>query len=162
MYQKEPVLPESEILTYCRKCGTILTNQNWIPSYKKKNSKFCRNCHNEWVRNWRHKNPTKRRAIEIRYENKHKVQVLARRRKWNQENLLKMNGKNVRVKKRPRPEKCELCPQDGSKRLIWHHWDDNHPEFGMWICLPCHIFAERQEKKFGDKYERLKKKYTRN
>ena len=52
-----------------------------------------------------------------------------------------------KVKKRPHPGRCELCERDKSSggkvlKLSWHHWDDDHPEQGVWLCRSCHQFAE--------------------
>jgi len=44
--------------------------------------------------------------------------------------------------RRPKPSKCEKCGKE-RKKIGWHHWDDNHLEIGLWLCWPCHIFAER-------------------
>jgi len=72
-----------------------------------------------------------------------------------------INGKRVVVKcnKRPYPDNCEMC-QKKVNRLGYHHWDDNKPEQGIWICYPCHIVAECVEKGTTDiisKYLQLKK-----
>ena len=37
--------------------------------------------------------------------------------------------------------RCELCNKD-QVRLIYHYWDDNHINEGMWLCPKCHRFAE--------------------
>ena len=53
-----------------------------------------------------------------------------------------INGKSVVLKfgKRSRPDKCELC--DSLPAFQWHHWNDEHPELGMWLCRRCHHFVE--------------------
>jgi len=57
--------------------------------------------------------------------------------------------------RRLRPTSCELCKQD-SKRVEWHHWDDNHLEHGMWLCLKCHTGAEFIEHGMDRLYLELK------
>jgi IS30 family transposase len=48
------------------------------------------------------------------------------------------------IKKRPYTGYCELCKKVIS-HLAYHHWDDEHPELGMWLCIPCHQFCEGLE-----------------
>jgi len=43
----------------CRVCSTELTNENWMPSLKKKNCIICRECNNTKGREWRSKNRSK-------------------------------------------------------------------------------------------------------
>jgi len=62
----------------------------------------------------------------------------------------------VRVTKRPYTGVCELCGKS-PLRLDWHHWDNSHPEHGMWLCYgQCHIFAEKVELGLVEKYKELK------
>jgi len=46
--------------------------------------------------------------------------------------------------KRPKTEDCELCGKNGHD-LNYHHWDNAHPWYGMWICDSCHRKAESVE-----------------
>ncbi|MBA7648823.1 hypothetical protein ES703_56613 [subsurface metagenome] len=64
-----------------------------------------------------------------------------RRQNWASVDMGGGKRRRVRARKRPRPAACELCntPRD---RLNWHHWDDDHLEWGLWLCQPCHMFAE--------------------
>ena len=71
-----------------------------------------------------------------------------------------INGvhKAYKVRKRPKPECCELCREEISK-LLWHHWDDEHLEWGMWLCWRCHRFAEGVERGLHEEaYINLKEK----
>jgi len=63
-----------------------------------------------------------------------------------------INNKSViiKVKKRPWTGVCELCrrarfteenKEGYNGQLDWHHWDDNNPGLGMWLCHVCHQFA---------------------
>ena len=73
-----------------------------------------------------------------------------------------VDGKHqvIKVKKRPRPETCELCNELPTK-MEWHHWNDNHPEIGMWLCSRCHRFAEGVDRGLSlDLYLELKRKFT--
>ena len=81
-----------------------------------------------------------------------------------------VDGKHtyLKVKKRPRPEVCEICgglPSSGNRRKVldWHHWNSDDPRLGIWVCFYCHRFCEAVEKRgLGsgsfDKYLELKKK----
>jgi hypothetical protein len=46
---------------------------------------------------------------------------------------------------------CELCHKN-NKRLAYHHWDDNFPSWGIWMCAGCHVGTN-----FVDKTELLRK-----
>lgn len=84
-------------------------------------------------------------------------------RKWRL--AVRENGKIrlVRLKypKRPYPEQCELCGRQ-MKRLEYHHWMDDAPWVGLWLCHWCHNFVEAIENGLlGEqikKYEMLKLK----
>ena len=87
-------------------------------------------------------------------------------RKWDRENRLgvHINGKyhKIRVKKRPYPEACEMDGRENIQ-LQWHHWDNEHPEYGLWLCGRCHKFAEGLEKGLTvAKYKELKEWAERN
>lgn len=122
----------------CRVCGVNLTSENWYPSSKKNYNYICKKC----------------MAIQSREH----------RRRYYIKTTRTSDGivQYIRIKKRPYPtdEKCELCnrPVDGNKLkwLVWHHWNDEHPEWGIWICITCHIFVEKVERDFTEKYKYLK------
>lgn len=50
---------------------------------------------------------------------------------------------------------CELCEKPRKDWLHYHHWDDDAPEYGLWLCPSCHKFAEVVES-FGDQDVRAK------
>jgi len=60
-----------------------------------------------------------------------------------------VNGERVRVNKRPRPTNCELCGRL-KKILGYHHWDDDDPSKGVWVCGNCHWIVGAYEKKHSD------------
>jgi len=89
--------------------------------------------------------------------------VKARRKEFRTLNVLStvVLGQRVKlkVKKRPKPNICELCeepPRGKRARLHWHHWDDEHPEYGLWLCLRCHNGAGFIEKGLLERYLSLK------
>ena len=56
----------------------------------------------------------------------------------------------------PKDNKCELCGRIFS-RLSYHHWDNNIPDLGIWVCTkPCHWLAETLD---SVQFEQLKNKY---
>ncbi len=75
----------------CRVCNVELTDENWMPSLKNKNSVICRNCNNAKGREWRAKNrvkfnkysmdrylenPKKRNAIIKKYRHKLRFDII--------------------------------------------------------------------------------------
>lgn len=71
-----------------------------------------------------------------------------------------IDGKHVFLKtpyKRPKPalSECELCGWT-SEALNYHHWDDDDPSVGLWLCYSCHMFAERLDYGEVEFYYRLK------
>jgi hypothetical protein len=78
-------------------------------------------------------------------------------RNYVRENFLCLNGNNhVRVKKRPFTIRCELCGKEQEFHKAYHHWNDEKPELGIWICLSCHNIAEGVEANLHTKYLNLK------
>lgn len=130
-----------------RKCCSC---QEWKPAdhfYKNKSCSGgigyeCKVCDAER----RKRNVEKRRPYMRDYRRKH---------------YLVVQGKNLRIVKRPYPSDdcCELCGRQ-VRRLEYHHWDDSHPELGMWICWYCHHGAEWFERGLELIYEELKKRIT--
>lgn len=72
--------------------------------------------------------------------------------------LVKIDGKQIKTNKRPRPNgTCELCEKVVRKRLHYHHWDDQHPEYGIWVCGSCHRSCWFIENNLHNKYLELKR-----
>ena len=71
-------------------------------------------------------------------------------------NHLKINGKYVYVQKRPRPDICEICGKT-ARKLDYHHWDDKHLEWGVWVCVRCHAKCAFVENGGYEQYITLKK-----
>jgi len=121
--------------------------------------------------------PEKRKAYMRKYRRGHpeyceRVQLQAREfykshdRKWWREYRAKnyvnttVNGKHRFLRtpyKRPKPSmmECELCGRV-TDRLNYHHWDDNDPSVGLWLCFSCHMFVERLEYGEIELYYRLR------
>ena len=80
----------------------------------------------------------------------------------------KRDGKIIKWKnlnKRDYFGKCEMCGSEKEFKFDYHHWNDNKPDLGMWLCFKCHAFAEMLDKITSDKahsyinsYYKLKEK----
>ena len=76
-----------------------------------------------------------------------------------------INGVNKQYRvdgRRPKPEACELCgklcnEETSRNGLGWHHWDNDHLEWGLWLCTICHMMANEIEKGKVKKYLELRK-----
>lgn len=121
--------------------------------WEEKNKDKRREWHRRSQRNRRDNGKTR----EYYYANKEKFREYAR--KWRSKNrekfnkkcrqyhrkrvLTTSNGKFIYgLNKRDYTGYCEVCmktPQElGFKRLEYHHWNDDNPSIGIWICYRCH------------------------
>lgn len=76
-----------------------------------------------------------------------------------------IDGKSIvltGLHKREYTRVCELCGKGPRKRLYYHHWLDDFPWIGMWLCFKCHMLAESIDEKRDmlDKYLKLKAEIT--
>ena len=55
----------------CRKCGTILNDGNWAPSFQEKYDYICKSCMLEVGRSWRERNPEKKMVADRRRRKEH-------------------------------------------------------------------------------------------
>lgn len=115
----------------CRKCGINLNSENWLPSCRKNHYHICRDCNRKY-------------HLGIYY--KFREKRLEQKRAYNRKNFLTINGEHFRVKKRTFYEICELCGKLIKKNPSWHHWDDEHLEWGLWLDWDCHRAVEASEK----------------
>lgn len=44
---------------------------------------------------------------------------------------------------------CELCSIKVD-RMHYHHWDDDNPSLGLWLCPNCHRYAEGMDQVLND------------
>ena len=100
----------------------------------------CKECMKTQHREWRKNNPEKIRE----YRRKH---ILGTGKKY-------ISGLNKRDY--PADNKCEICGRFQPRRLAYHHWDNKNPNWGIWVCLPCHKSVEFIDKGFGELYLQLK------
>ena len=100
----------------------------------------------EKCRSWRERHPD-------RYKEYKQLQLNHRRNGY-----VRVGGKFIGVpNKRPRPDGiCELCGGGYHDILHYHHWDDNNPQFGVWLCFKHHHFAEAVDGGLYNKYIQVK------
>jgi len=124
------------------------------PKYREKIAKQARE---------KYKNPeVRKKRLEHckKWESKNKE----KRKIYKRMTRLIVNGKSIQVKKRDFQGYCELCGKQIEKRPKWHHWDDEHPELGLWLCSNCHWYvAEAVEYDpidiLRNKYRQIKEGY---
>lgn len=144
----------------CIDCGIELNDENWYLSYKKKSIYICKKCQSKRLRKYY---PLHKEIWKEHYE-KHKEEYKERSKKWRRNNIIS-TGRNeyiITKKKRSYPldERCELCKNEGiSKRLYYHHWNDDKLELGIWVDSKCHGLIEAIDKFGKVKSEELIKKY---
>ena len=125
-------LQKNNLVKYCRECGVELTDENWAKARKKVGHYICKKCLNKNVKEY------------------HRQTIIS-----------STNGKFYRVNKRFRPNKCEICNKE-KNRLDYHHWDNDFPALGLWLCTRCHRSAEGFVHGFSiEKYLELKIKITK-
>ena len=119
----------------------------------------------ERTKKWREENPEKfhklARTLAQRYREKNPEKARESRRRWQINNPDKMaeyslnwrttriqtgNG-YIKVNRSPKPDSCMVCGVKG-KKMDYHHWDDNHPCLGLYLCIQCHMMAEKVDKGF--------------
>lgn len=128
----------------CVECNVELTHKNWHESYRKTRHYICKECERKRQRKYYSENKEKYRKYQREYARQY---------------LLNVKGKKIRVNKRIYQEKCELCNEEKS-RIEYHHWNDEKPENGLWLCFNCHRLAEVIDKfglEIAKKYLKLKR-----
>lgn len=144
----------------CIDCGVVLADKNWYPSFRKRYTYICKSCQNKRLRKYY---PLHKEIWKAHYK-KHKELYKERSRNWRRNNTISI-GKNkyiVTKNKRnyPLDGRCELCGNEGiSKRLYYHHWNDNKLELGMWVDSKCHGLIEAIDKFGKNKCKGLIKEY---
>ena len=151
----------------CCKCGMILTEENTYASMRLTHNHICKSCHKRRMNDYHQKNaddPEFKKKAKFRFkkwvnDNRHYYnnwQV-----KYKREHRLKVNGKEIQVKKRPSTNCCEICGKvgNGKKSLDYHHWNDAHPEWGIWVCSSCHFVAEFIDSMNSEEFKARMAKY---
>jgi len=69
-----------------------------------------------------------------------------------------VRGQRILIENKPlQVEMCQICGKLESSS--YHHWDDEHPERGLWLCAHCHRMSDRIELGYDERYIRLKKTF---
>jgi hypothetical protein len=74
-----------------------------------------------------------------------------------------IGGKLVRIgglQKRPHPGYCELCSKT-QKMFLYHHWDDDNPSLGLWVCHRCHNVIEVVDMEGSEEFIAIRSKYIK-
>jgi hypothetical protein len=101
---------------------------------------------------WEHRQKLKEKVLKYRQE--HKEELASKRRI---QQLGSSRGVIRGLHKRPWLGFCELCGK-APRQLSYHHWDDNNPSKGIWVCNRCHMTIEGiDDKRTLRKFRRLKK-----
>ena len=80
---------------------------------------------------------------QLDYYYAHKDEINRKQKLYRREHVISHRfpgGKTLHgINKSPRPsdDKCLLCEREGI--LVYHHWDDNETEKGLWCCNGCHM-----------------------
>ena len=121
-----------------------------------------------------YKNPEKQRERQKRYFQEHKEELRDKKRARYHRNIeryrlyyrdyhrrhtvVSTNRVFYALNKRPYLGSCELCGRnDQNTRLAYHHWDDEQPQQGLWLCSRCHQIATFAEEGKYAEYFRLKR-----
>ena len=109
----------------CLKCGAeLIIAVNWLASLKRKRYYICKSCHYERLSKWRHENPEKHVARNMRYH-------------WK---LIARGG--APVNPRDAPPKCCHCgvSLDGKNLMPSDKLENHH------ICRTCHQKYARERR----------------
>ena len=98
------------------------------------------------------------------YQSEHKTEINIYKKDYNTKKQVRLKTKRViHINNKPLyplDKCCTICGY-APRRLLYHHWDDIHPERGLWICRICHQIAEGVDKGNDEKYKSLKDKIIR-
>ncbi len=139
-------------MVICRVCKVELDTTNQHESAKWKGDHICKYCRRIRDKLQNDNKPDvilKRELIKKQLEERDKfgmdVNPTQRWARANRISSLDKDGNPIRIrcKKRYYPvnHDCEICSRV-VKRLVYHHWDDEHPYKGLWVCMRCHMMAE--------------------
>jgi len=128
----------------CEKCKIELSETNWYKTHQRAGIYICKSCWNQ------------RKGQSIRDNTKYREYW----RNWQRRHKLTTSkGVVYGLNKRDYPEesRCEIC-NENKVRLLYHHWDDDNLNKGIYLCIRCHYVAEAVDKGIHIKYLRFKKK----
>lgn len=166
----------------CSKCEKIKPVNEFYGDITRKDGLqyWCKFCHNKWSREYKQNHKEKtciyNKEYHKKYYQENKEIILKRNKAYSLRPEVKMRQKEYMrihvlgttgkyytgLNKRPYPQyiRCELCGNI-SKKLDYHHWDDNNPNLGIWVCYKCHSVCEaiehQQFTSISEKYKEMKK-----
>jgi len=107
------------------------------------------------------KNIENKRAIERRYYQRYREEILLRKRQprareinklatkkyyeaHKKDRNFKKNASNIARKNIPLAQFCELCPEDDKRKpMARHHPNHNYPLIVISVCSQCHRHCDR-------------------
>lgn len=87
------------------------------------------------------------REERLAYYHRNKQDILRKNQQHRRQTVITYHGERpniLNVQKAPYPanKQCTCCKKP-NRRLQWHHWDDDNPEHGIWLCPKCHFNIHR-------------------
>lgn len=122
-----------------------------------------RNPRREEKRAWHKAHPRPYAGYGRQYYLEHREEMLARMKTHSDKNVVFLkSGARVVIPNKPvNIYMCRLCGTE-ARKLVYHHWDDTHPEHGIWVCRPCHRTCEDVERGIVDTYLEVKQEMLQN
>jgi hypothetical protein len=114
-----------------------MNKKQYDKEYKEKHKEKIR----EQQRAYRIKNKEKLKLYDKNHYSRYKEKITEYRRNYIICTTKNGKTKHILVNKRPYTGICELCNKQNIF-LGYHHWDDDNPACGLWLCNHCHQFAE--------------------
>lgn len=158
-----------EKIRKCIVCSIPLNSEIVYPSQWKTKNYICKECMRQRSRSYSKEKYISDSEYRKKQNNRVKTWVSKNREHFNtylrsymrQHYVTYGDGRRVKVKKRSRPDNCELCNRkfQENEKACWHHWDDVHPEFGLYVCYHCHLFVEAIDHLEYEKLLKLLKNY---
>lgn len=121
-------------------------DRRYYQKHKEKRKRYAKEYHRthreEAIQYQKEYRKTHRKQLKQR-----KKEYWKKHKQYYREHWLKTTEGKIRcVKKRHYTGYCELCGKENT-RIGYHHWDDENPSKGLWVCMTCHWLCEATDKK---------------
>ena len=98
-------------------------------------------------------------------QKKHRKSHSEHQREYTRQHVLgtTLNGKQVSIhglNKRPYTNYCEICGILKTRSLRYHHWSNENPSLGIWVCFKCHGLVEAIDR-HGDNLQKIIGRYLK-
>ncbi len=128
-----------DMLRVCRRCGV-----KRAPCEFYKGATQCKPCLRSLALMWRHQHLDEARAYDRRrsivpHRKEHAARITREWRRKHPDRLAAHNKAQLAGLKAP--SQCEACQLP--KRLEKHHPDYSKPLLVVWLCKPCHAWADK-------------------